>query len=177
MKEIEVKVLEIDVKKVTADLKKLGAKKVFDGSVVTTYYDYPSRMLHKKGISLRTRCLGKKAYITWKSNVSKKIAKIRDEHECLVENIQVIETAFQGLGLKKVVVSRKHRISYALKNIHVDIDTYPCIPTFMEVEGKNVQEIRRFLMSLGFSMKNAKAWSGKEFFRYYQKKHYFVEKT
>ena len=39
MKEIEVKILEIDVASIKKKLDSLGAKKVFEGELTASYYD------------------------------------------------------------------------------------------------------------------------------------------
>ena len=48
----------------------------------------------------------------------------------------------------------KKRISYVLNNHEIDIDTWPGIPTYMEIEGESEEDINGILNLLGYSMKD-----------------------
>ena len=43
--------------------------------------------------------------------------------------------------MQKKQNSQKKRIIYKLKNVEFDIDTWPMIPTYMEIEGKNKEMV------------------------------------
>ena len=53
MKEIEVKIINIDKKDVEKKLVKLGAKKVFAGNLINALYDFKDRRLDKNSFILK----------------------------------------------------------------------------------------------------------------------------
>ena len=59
MKEIEVKILEINVADVQKRLKELGAQKLFDGELEWVVFDFPDGRLGKEEILVRLRRTGK----------------------------------------------------------------------------------------------------------------------
>lgn len=55
MKEIEVKILEINVEETIKKIEQAGGLKTYEGKVITTYYDSPKNKLHQQGSVLRLR--------------------------------------------------------------------------------------------------------------------------
>ena len=86
MKEIEVKILEIDVEEIEKKLKKMEAEKVFEGEVVSIYFDFPDKLLEREGKILRLRQKGDKVILTYKELISKDEAKIMDEYELTIDD-------------------------------------------------------------------------------------------
>ena len=43
------------------------------------------------------------------------------------------------------------RIQYILDNIEIDIDTWPMIPTYLEIEGNSEEEVNNMVKKLGLS--------------------------
>jgi len=170
MEEIEVKILEIDEKEVIERLRGLGARKIFDGDVITTYFDFEDKRLAKEGKILRLRKKGDQVELTYKKKISKKEAKITDEYEVIVDRIDAVVEILEMVGLKEFHKSIKHRISYTKDNIHFEIDTYPGIPAFLEIEAQSVGELREYINKLGFSMDETLPWSIKDVLEYYGKK-------
>ena len=81
MKEIEVKILDIDRKEVEKKLVSLGARKIFDGILEARYYDFQDYHLKKSGVSLRLRKENKRVVLTLKKKVPDANLKVRDEYE------------------------------------------------------------------------------------------------
>jgi len=170
MEEIEVKILEVDKTEVIERLRGLGARKIFDGDVITTYFDFEDRKLAKEGKILRLRKKGDQVELTYKNEISKEEAKIMEEYEIIVDSIDVMKEILGNLGFKEFFKSFKHRISYTKDNIHFEIDTYPDIPAFLEIEAPNLEKLKEYVNKLGFSMNEAKPWSIKDVLEYYGKK-------
>ena len=168
MEEIEVKILEVDKMEVIERLRGLGARKIFDGDVITTYFDFEDRRLAKEGKILRLRKKGDQVELTYKKEISKAKAKIMEEYEIIVDRMDAVVKILEMLGLKEFHKSIKHRISYTKNNIHFEIDTYPDIPAFLEVEAPNLEKLKEYVNKLGFSMNEAKPWSIKDVLEYYR---------
>jgi adenylate cyclase class 2 len=168
MKEIEVKILEINVPEVVKRLEALGAKKVLDTVQEIIIYDNAEGTL-SKGQLLRLRKNGEVIELTYKKRISKEGTKISDEKEVHVSDFETTRKILQGIGLKEVRKTTKHRISYHLHGVGFEIDTYPGIPTFLEIETEDEKLLEEYVKKLGFTMKDAKPWTGKDVFKHYGK--------
>lgn len=174
MPEVEVKILEIDVNAVLARLKELGAVKSFDGKITPSYYDFPNRELEKKGMTLRLRKRGHGVELTLKKSIRHANAKIAQEFETKVSDFQQMRIILKELGFEEITRSTshisKHRATYTLGKVHFEFDTYPGIPTFLEIEAHDMTSLRAAVAQLGFTMAQTRAWTGKDIFNHYKKK-------
>lgn len=181
MQEVEVKILEIDVERVIQTLLSLSAKKIFDGNLQSEFYDFPDRRLHASRTMLRLRTLGTRSLLTLKETVSDAPAKIRKEYETAIDDPAALKEILERLGLKQIqrYPSVKWRRSYALgnahHNAHVEIDVFPGLPPFLEVEGSSLSEVQEVVQRLGFSWGSALPWSEKDVLKHYKKLGKIVE--
>ena len=169
MQEIEVKILEVDVSYITQKLESWGAKNVFDGEVNASYYDFSNGRLKDNNRFLRLRKKGSTVELTLKEKVEHEEAKIMQEYEVNVTDFEIMQKILYGLGLLEIKVARKHRTSYLLDEVHFELDTFPGIPTFLEIEASNMERVREYVQKLGYSMQDAKPWSGGDVLKYYEK--------
>ncbi len=169
MKEIEVKILEINVEAVTATLQKMGAKKILEDSLINTYYDFPSLTLKNENKLLRVREYSDKTELTLKKKISKEKTKIEEEIQLEISNPKEMHYILTELGLTPLRRTEKKRISYQWNQTHVDIDFYAGIPPFLEVEAPTEQLVEEMVKKLGFTMKDTKPWTGKDVFKHYGK--------
>jgi len=63
------------------------------------------------------------------------------EHEISVNSYEDAIALLELIGLKKKRMDEKHRIRYKLDNVFIDIDTWPGIPTFVEIEANAEHDI------------------------------------
>jgi adenylate cyclase class 2 len=169
MREIEVKILEIDWRRTARRLQRLGARKTFDGRMVAAYFDYPDARLKRSDCLLRLRKKGKASCeITYKRTLSKKRARVMAEYEVAVEDFEGMKKILESLGLREFARLAKRRISYRLDGVRFEIDLYPGLPPFLEIEATTAK-IRRYAEKLGFSMAEAKPWSIRDVLKYYGK--------
>ncbi len=169
MHEIEVKILEISTSYITKKLESWGAKNVFEGEVDASYYDFSNGRLKDNGLFLRLRKKGPTVELTLKQKVEQEEAKIMQEYEVGVTDFEIMQKILYGLGLLEIKVARKHRTSYLLDEVHFEFDTFPGIPTFLEIEAPTMERVREYVQKLGFSMQDAKPWSGGDVIKYYEK--------
>lgn len=169
MKELEVKILEINKKEVIKKLENLGAKKILDSNVNAIHFDFDDYSLSKQDKILRLRRKGDITELTFKRKISKKKAKIVEELEVKVDDFGSMKKVLERLGLKKIKQYTKHRISYNLNDVHFELDTYPGIPTFLEIEAPDIKKVKESVEKLGYSMKDAKSWNGWDVLKYYRK--------
>jgi adenylate cyclase class 2 len=173
MQEIEVKILEINPKEVEKKLIKLGAKKKFDGMIRSFTLDYPNRSLKKKKCLLRLRTMGETGFVTFKKGMKESKAKICEETEITVSDLEKMRIISEELGLAKVDSMEKTRKSYSLGKVHFEIEKYinkhNNVPAFMEIEAPNTKLIYKYAKLLGFSEKECLPWTAGDVIRYYEK--------
>lgn len=169
MIETEVKILDINRKELIKKLESMGAKKVFEGNMYFSFFDFDDSSLKSRKIKLRLRKEGSKTFITLKRDTKKSKAKIAKETETEVKDYAKIKAILLALGLKESKIMTKKRISFAIKDVKFDIDKYPGIPAFMEIESENIGSVMKYAKKLGFSPEDAKPWSMNDLFDYYKK--------
>ena len=170
MREVEIKILEVNVSSLVAKLKKLGAKKVFEGEMIGYAYDFPDGRLKKNGSFLRLRSKGDHFELTFKKSIQSKKAKIAEEYQVSLKEGKAAQKIVQSLGLKQIRKGTKKRISYSLGKINFDIDKYDENPALFEIEAPDVKTLHHWVKKIGFSLTDMKLWNGKQVFKYYGKK-------
>lgn len=174
MKEIEVKILNINRSKIEEILFQLGAKKVFDNDVEAFFFDFKNGSISKTKSILRLRREGNQVVLTFKRIKSKQGAKVAEEQSVEVSNLEVMKKILQSLDLFIKESNIKHRVSYQLGNVHFDFDCYKgehsYIPEFMEIEAENLETIHKYAMLLGFKPEDCLPWSTSDLVNYYNDK-------
>lgn len=135
--EYEARVLEIDVEKLIKKLEELGAEKVGDWNQRRYVYDLQEDS-KSKWIRLRTN--GEKTTLTYKEIKAQTIDGT-EEIEFEIKDFDTANEFLQKIGFKNGRYQENHRIRYMLNGVELDIDTWPMMPTYLEVEGKSEQEV------------------------------------
>jgi len=143
--EYEIRVLEINKEQMIRKLESLGATKVGEFHQKRYVYDLKPAD-ENKWIRLRTN--GTKTTLTYKDIESNTISGTK-ELEIEVDDFEKTNEFFEKIGFKNKGYQENARISYILNNVEIDIDTWPMIPTYMEIEGKSEQEVLEMIKSLG----------------------------
>jgi adenylate cyclase, class 2 len=173
MREIEVKILDIDRGSIEKKLVSLGAKKVFEGILEAYYFDYNDIRLRKAGKSLRLRKENDRTLLTLKQKVHDKKFKIRNEYEIELSNFNKTKQILGLLGLHISSGIKKKRTAYSLGEIHLEIDKYlgrySFVPVFMEIEAEDERLIYKYARMLGFRPEDCRPWTMIDTIRYYQK--------
>ncbi len=174
MKEIEVKVLNVDKQKIEEILTQLGAKQIFDDEITTYFFDFEDSSIANAKNVLRLRKEGKQSVLTFKKILSKQSAKVAEEYEVEVSNLPKMQRILELLGLSVTESIQKHRTSYELNDLRFDIDTlekeYAYIPTYLEIEAKNIELIHKYAKILGYRVNDCLPWTTNELIKFYSKK-------
>ncbi len=166
MKETEVKILEVDVKGIQQKLRKLGAKKVEECSIHERIFDFKDKPF-PRGTLFRVRHHGNRTEVTFKTNPTGGSKFLEhDEYQTIVEDFDTMCKILQLAGLIITNDRQKRRISYVLGKIKFEIDKYPTIPAYMEVEGKR-GDIVKALKKLGYTLKDTTNLSGSQVLKKY----------
>jgi adenylate cyclase class 2 len=178
MKEIEVKILEVNVPSLVKKIESLGGKKVFEGDISASYFDFPDKRLRAQQKVLRLRQRGKEVELTCKRQTKNETVKMMDEFEVRVTDFNQMKTILNELGLEEEesredgqsIHLGKHRVSYEVGPIHVELDTIPHFPTFAEIEAHSQEELEEWVKKLGYQMSDAKPWGGRDVINHYRGK-------
>lgn len=142
--EYEVRVLEIDKEKIIKKLEKLGAKKIADFDYKRRVYNF-NPYVDNKWIRLRTD--GSKTTLTIKELKSLEIDGTK-ETEIEVSDFEETNHILNELGVTAHTYQENKRTRYVLDNVELDIDTWPYIPTYLEIEGKSEEDVLKMIKTL-----------------------------
>lgn len=142
--EYEVRILEINKEDFIRKLEKLGAKK--KGEFAQKRYVYDLRPA-EDGKWIRLRTNGKSTTLTYKDIVSDTIDGTK-EIEFEVEDINKTNEFLEKIGFKSRNYQENNRIQYILSNVEIDIDTWPMIPTYVEIEGESEEDVKKIIEML-----------------------------
>ena len=75
------------------------------------------------------------------------------ELEIEVSDFEETNQLLKILGYIPKAYQENMRIRYMLNDVEMDIDTWPLIPTYMEIEGKTIEEVKQIEKLLGVEEK------------------------
>jgi len=142
--EYEVRVLEINQEEIIKKLEQLGAKKVGDWFQKRYVFDTIPK---KDSQWYRLRSNGNTTTLTYK-NVEENTIDGTKELEIEVSDFDKTYKLLEIMGYKHKAYQENKRIRYILDNVEIDIDTWPLIPTYMEIEGKSKEAVYKILKKL-----------------------------
>lgn len=148
--EYEVRILEIDVEDVKKRLANIKAK--FEWDLVQRRYVYDF-IPKKEGKWIRLRTNGEKTTLTIKDIVSKNIDGTK-ELEVIVDDFDKTNLILKELGYTPKGYQENRRCQYTYDNVEIDIDYWPLLPTYLEVEGPSEEAVLNVVKLLGFSDKD-----------------------
>lgn len=149
--EYEVRFLEIDKEEVLKKLHKLGAKEVGNWLQIRKTYDL---ITPTPNSWVRLRTNGKKTTLTVKEIGSAKVDGTK-EAEIVVDNFAETDLILSKIGLKARNYQENRRQQFVYNGVEIDIDTWPLIPTFLEIEGENEEVIKDTCKALGLDYSKA----------------------
>ncbi|HIU52321.1 MAG TPA: CYTH domain-containing protein [Candidatus Merdicola faecigallinarum] len=143
--EYEVRVLEIDQEKLKEKLEKLGAIKQGDYNQKRYTYNFTPI---QRGKWVRLRTDGTKTTLAIKDIQSKEIDGTK-ELEVEVSDFETTNEILNDLGYQVNNYQENKRITYELNGVEIDIDHWPLIPPYVEIEGNSEEEVLDTLKDLG----------------------------
>ncbi len=142
--EYEVRFLEINKDDLLQKLHKLGAVEIGNWLQIRKTFD----LINPQPNSwFRLRTNGEKTTLTVKEINSAKIDGTK-EAEVIVNDFDEMDTILKKIGLKERNYQENKRHQFKYKNTEIDIDTWPLIPTYLEIEGENEDIIKEVCADL-----------------------------
>lgn len=149
MLEIETKVIDVDPAAVRAALRSKRAR--FLGRFLLRRYVF--NLSNRKGEDnyVRVRTDGKRSTLTYKFRKGKGLRNTQ-EIETGIEDFEKAVQIFSRF-IKERYYQENRRESYVYKGVMVDINEWPGIPPFVEVEGKSAGQVYGCIKGLGIEGK------------------------
>lgn len=136
--EIEERILEINQNDIIEKLESLGAQKIGEYHYKRYVYDFnPIR----KGEWIRLRSNGEKSTLTYKNILDNSIAGTK-ELEVEVDDFEKTNQLLNILGYTPRSFQENKRISYILNGVEIDIDSWPLIPAYLELESDSIEKLK-----------------------------------
>lgn len=154
--EIEAKFLDINVEEIRGKLKKIGAVLVYpERSMKRKTYDYPDERLKKIGAWIRVRDEGEgKVTLSYKQLLDRTLHGTK-EITLDVSDFETMCNFLQTCGFNTKSYQETKREKWVLGDSEITIDTWPWIPTCLEIESPNEEEIHKVSDLLGFDWQEA----------------------
>jgi adenylate cyclase class 2 len=154
--EIEAKFLNIDTDKIRARLKEVGAVLKYPERLMKRkVFDYPDQRLRKIGAWIRVRDEGdNKITLSYKQLQDRSLHGTK-EITLDVSDFETMCDFLQACGFDSKSYQETKREKWTLGESEITIDTWPWIPTFVEIESETEDEIRKVSNLLGFDWNKA----------------------
>lgn len=152
--EIEVRFLEINQKSLIKRLKELGAKDYgedFLEEIIFYDKDFKWRDSENKFVRLRKNNEG--ILLSYKYHKLETLTGV-EEIEFSVSDMNKAEEFLGQIGLVAYRHQQKKRRSFKFGKVMVDIDTWPKIPTYVEIEGPSEKFLKQAAKQLNLDWKN-----------------------
>jgi adenylate cyclase class 2 len=154
--EIEAKFLNIDVDKIRLKLKEVGAILKYEERLMKAkVFDYPDEKLKKEGAWIRVRDEGDGLItLSYKKLVDRSISGTK-EISIDVSDFENTCNFLLACGFSIKSHQEKKREKWIIGKSEITIDTWPWIPTFVEIESETEEEIHKIYDLLGFDSSQA----------------------
>lgn len=159
--EIEATFVDIDKDKLRVKLNAIGAKLI-----------QPETLMRRVVFNvnahsfIRVRNEGKRIILTYKNHLNNTITGT-EEINVEVSDYEKTIAILKAGGLKPKSEEDSYREKWQLDDVEIDIDTWPWIPSYVEIEGPSEEKVRKVSEQLGFNMNEAIIGSVDEVYKLY----------
>ena len=170
MEEIEVKFLNIDPEAIQKKFADIGAKKSGEYFYRRRVFDYPDWRLDKQGAWLRLRDEGDRITLSFKQRLGIK-SHDGNESDDGMEEVEIIVDDFDKTALLLVRIGfvEKHyaenkRIRWVKDEVEFDIDTFPELEPYLEIEARSWEKIDEAILWLDLNPADKKIFSANQIY-------------
>lgn len=153
--ELEATFLDVDSESLRRTLTQAGAKLVYSERLMKRkVFDYSDSRLQKSGAWIRVRDEGEKVTMSFKQLVNRELDGTKEV--CLtVDNFNNACEFLTAAGFLAKSFQETKREKWLLDDVEITLDTWPWIPTFVEIEGENEEKLREAVNNLNFKWDHA----------------------
>lgn len=147
--EIEAKWLNINIEQMRKRLVAIGAKLVAPERLMPRrIFDYPDKRLEKVSGWVRVRNEGDKVTLSYKQLNDRTLHGTK-EVTVIVNDFDATCAFLISIGLEAYSFQETKRESWRLGSTEIELDTWPWIPSFVEIEAKDEGALHQTAAQLG----------------------------
>ncbi|MEV0973223.1 class IV adenylate cyclase [Microtetraspora glauca] len=161
--EYEATFLSVDVADLTSKLAALGATQAFPRTLLTRRI-FESDVLDDRQW-LRLRDEGTRSTLTLKQVTDSTTIDGTTEIETEVTDLHAMADILRRVGLREVRYQENYREEWRLGEVAFDFDTWPGLPTFIEIEGPDEASVRQAAALLDLDYADARFGSVDEIYK------------
>ncbi|MGW7457784.1 class IV adenylate cyclase [Streptomyces sp. NPDC054797] len=161
--EYEAKFLAVDVADLQDRLTKLGAVQAFARTLLTRKIFENDNL--DGGAWLRLRDEGTRSTLTLKQVTDSTTIDGTTEIETEIADLPAMADILRRLGLSEVRYQENYREEWRLGEVTFDFDTWPDLPTFLEIEGPDEASVRQAAALLELDYAEARFGSVDEIYK------------
>ncbi len=153
--EIEAKFLNIDIKEIRKKLLSIGATQVQPKRLMKRkILDYPDAKLDEIGGWVRVRNEGDKTTLSYKQQNDASLHGTK-EINIVVDDFDETSNFLNAIGMAEKSYQETKRESWVLNGTEIEIDTWPWVPTFIEIESPDEESIKEVVKQLDLKLEDA----------------------
>lgn len=170
MEEFEAKFLNVDPAEIERKVLAQGGRKVFDRMFHRAVFDYADLRLDKQASWLRVRDEGDQVTMAFKqrTGTSASDGSSNDggmlEEEVTVSDFATACRILRHIGLEDKFFIENRRVRYELGDAQLDVDWYPQLEPFLEIEGPSWEAVDMAIVKLGLDPKDKKVFSATQIY-------------
>lgn len=154
--EIEAKFTQIDPTEIRQRLADVGAKLIQPERLMKRkIFDYPDGRLQTIKGWVRLRDEGDKITLAYKQ-LNDRTLHGTQEISIIVDDFDRTAAWLEAVGLRQKSYQETKRESWLLGKTTVEIDTWPWIPSYVEIEGESESDVKKTSALLHFDWSQAK---------------------
>ncbi|MDP3964041.1 MAG: CYTH domain-containing protein [bacterium] len=173
MIEYEVKFLDINPESIQQKLETIGANKLGEYFYRSRVFDYSDWRLDREHSWLRLRDEDGRTTLSFKKRLGVRGSDGKsndagmEEIEIIVSDFDSAASLIQALGFVEKHFVEKKRRRWQKNGVEFDIDIYPEIPPFLEIEAHDWEQIDTAIRWLGLNPSDKKIFSANQVFALY----------
>lgn len=153
--EIEAKFLNVSHDELRKKLQELGAECVQPMRLMRrAVFDFPNKVLSKKGGWARVRDEGDKVTMSYKQLKDRTVSGT-EEVNLTVDNYKNAVDFLENIGLMQKAYQETKRESWRLKDVEIELDLWPWLEPMLEIEAQSDALLKKTAEKLGLNMKSA----------------------
>lgn len=148
--EIEAKFLNINADDLREKLREIGAVREYGETLMRRKtWDDRDENLRKVGGWVRVRDEGDKVTLSYKQLNDRTVHGTK-EVMVIVDDFDTTNVFFEAIGFVQKSYQETKREKWMLNDAEITIDTWPWIPTFVEIEAQDEDSLKDIAVKLGF---------------------------
>ena len=169
MEEVEVKFLNIDPVEIENKLNSLGAKNIFNRLYRRRLFDNPDQKLNSRGAYVILRDEGDKITLCFKQRLgigqNGENDKGMEEIEVIVSDFENTANIFLNIGFIEKFYEENRRVRFELQDLEFDIDYWPLINPYLEIEAKSWENVDKAVNLLGLNKTDQKIFTTNQVYK------------